>query len=183
MVFMKTNWQTSESDIALDSLCNYWHIDRDMRWRFTLTFICEFVNFVKFWGFPYSIRLRISKPTCFATGAPWSPLTPVGVNSWNMKLDNGTWHVGPNLGTIDPYFCGWKEELRRIWLIDQVSYDSSGWSFARGWSIWMIICKRQVHPDDHLQEAGPFRWSFAFVFCCMLFFFVCPFVETGKTGD
>ena len=25
----------------------------------------------------------------------------------------------------------------------------------------MIICKRPVHPDDHLQEAGPSGWSFA----------------------
>ena len=28
-------------------------------------------------------------------------------------------------------------------------------SFARGWSIWMIICRGAVHPDDHLQGAGP----------------------------
>ena len=32
------------------------------------------------------------------------------------------------------------------------------WSFARGLSLRMIICKR---PDYHLQEAGPFQWSFA----------------------
>ena len=25
----------------------------------------------------------------------------------------------------------------------------------------MIICKRPVQPDDHLQEASPSRWSFA----------------------
>ena len=25
----------------------------------------------------------------------------------------------------------------------------------------MIICKRLVHPDDHLQEASPSRSSFA----------------------
>ena len=25
----------------------------------------------------------------------------------------------------------------------------------------MIICKRPVHPDDHLQKAGPSGWSFA----------------------
>ena len=36
-----------------------------------------------------------------------------------------------------------------------------GWSFARGWSIRMIICKRPVHQDDHLQEVGPSGWSFA----------------------
>ena len=28
-----------------------------------------------------------------------------------------------------------------------------GRSFARGWSLRMIICKRPVPPDDHLQEA------------------------------
>ena len=46
----------------------------------------------------------------------------------------------------------------------------SGWSFAKGWSIWVIICKRPsirtiickrpVDPDDHLQEAGWSGWSF-----------------------
>ena len=38
---------------------------------------------------------------------------------------------------------------------------SSEWSFAIGQSLWMIICKRPVPPDDHLQEAGPSGWSFA----------------------
>ena len=32
--------------------------------------------------------------------------------------------------------------------------EGKGGSFARGWSIQMIICKRPVHPNDHLQEAG-----------------------------
>ena len=36
----------------------------------------------------------------------------------------------------------------------------SGWSFAKGWSILMIICKRLIHPDDLLQAAGHFGWSF-----------------------
>ena len=31
----------------------------------------------------------------------------------------------------------------------------SGWSFARGWSLRIIICKRSAPPNDHLQEAGP----------------------------
>ena len=34
--------------------------------------------------------------------------------------------------------------------------------FVRGiWLIRMIICKRLVPPDNHLQEGGPSRWSFA----------------------
>ena len=32
--------------------------------------------------------------------------------------------------------------------------EGKGRSVARGRSIRMIICKRPVHPDDHLQEAG-----------------------------
>ena len=32
--------------------------------------------------------------------------------------------------------------------------SSSAWSFARGWSIRMIICKRSFHPDDHFRKAG-----------------------------
>ena len=39
--------------------------------------------------------------------------------------------------------------------------DPSGWSFAKGQRIRMIICKWSTPPDDHLQEACPFRWSFA----------------------
>ena len=27
----------------------------------------------------------------------------------------------------------------------------------------MIICKRPVPPDDHLQEAAPYGWSSAFL--------------------
>ena len=37
---------------------------------------------------------------------------------------------------------------------------TSGWSFANGQPLRMIICKRPVPSDDHLQEAGLFRWSF-----------------------
>ena len=38
---------------------------------------------------------------------------------------------------------------------------TSGWSFANGQPLRMIICKRPVPSDDHLQEACPFGWSFA----------------------
>ena len=34
------------------------------------------------------------------------------------------------------------------------------WSFARGRSLQMIICKRPDPLDDHLQVAGSSRWSF-----------------------
>ena len=37
----------------------------------------------------------------------------------------------------------------------------SRWTFAIGWSLQMIICKRPVPPGDHLQQADPSRWSFA----------------------
>ena len=42
----------------------------------------------------------------------------------------------------------------------------------RGWPLQMIICKRPAPPDDHLEDAGPFRWSFTFVVCCLYFFVV-----------
>ena len=32
-------------------------------------------------------------------------------------------HVGPNLGTFKPYFCGCKEELRRKRFLDQINYE------------------------------------------------------------
>ena len=31
-----------------------------------------------------------------------------------------------------------------------------GCSFARGLSLWMMICKRPAPTDDHLQKAGPY---------------------------
>ena len=39
----------------------------------------------------------------------------------------------------------------------------------------MIICKRLVHPDDHLQLSfGVCCWSYSFIVCpCLLFVFVC----------
>ena len=37
----------------------------------------------------------------------------------------------------------------------------SRWSFARGRSLWIIICKRPALPDDHLQEASLSGSSFA----------------------
>jgi len=37
---------------------------------------------------------------------------------------------------------------------------ASGWSFANGQPLRMIICKRPVPSDDHLQGACPFGWSF-----------------------
>ena len=51
------------------------------------------------------------------------------------------------------------------------SSATSRWSFARGRSLRMIICKRPslrminckkpAPPDDHLQEADPSGWSFS----------------------
>ena len=37
----------------------------------------------------------------------------------------------------------------------------SWWSFAKSWSIQMIICKRPVDLGVHLQKAGLSWWSFA----------------------
>ena len=53
--------------------------------------------------------------------------------------------------------------------------EGKGGSFARGRSIRMIICKRPVNPDGHLQEACPSlvvvcRWLLFFVGCLLLVF-------------
>ena len=42
-----------------------------------------------------------------------------------------------------------------------VEKKKSGWSFAKGRPIQMVVCKRPAHPDDHLQKTGQLRWSFA----------------------
>ena len=47
---------------------------------------------------------------------------------------------------------------KKGWYLEK---DPSRWSFARGHSILSIICNRQIHADDHLQEASHSRWSFA----------------------
>ena len=53
-------------------------------------------------------------------------------------------------------------------------------SFDGGLPLQMIICERPAHPDDHFQDVNPSRWSFAFVVCHCLSFFVVvchsPFV-------
>ena len=35
--------------------------------------------------------------------------------------------------------------------------EEKGGSFARDWSIQMIVFKRPFHPDENLQKAGPTR--------------------------
>ena len=55
--------------------------------------------------------------------------------------------------------------IREIWVLGLwrkkwTEKDPSGWSFARGLSILLIICNRLIHPNDHLQEASHSRWSF-----------------------
>ena len=35
--------------------------------------------------------------------------------------------------------------------------SQSGWPFAKGQAIGMIICKRLAHPDDHLQKGWPIQ--------------------------
>ena len=40
--------------------------------------------------------------------------------------------------------------------------ESGSWETYLGWWAWrMIICKRPIPPDDHLQKAGSSGWSFA----------------------
>ena len=42
-----------------------------------------------------------------------------------------------------------------IFVEEKNNGEGKGGSFARGGSSQMIICKRPVDPEDHLQEAGP----------------------------
>ena len=65
-------------------------------------------------------------------------------NSWNLSF-----------GSVEEKM---NREGKGGWYLEK---DPSRWSFARGLSIWMIICKRPVHQDDHLQETCPSEWSFA----------------------
>ena len=70
-------------------------------------------------------------------------------------------------------------------ILDLHEADPSGWSFAKGRSLQMIIWRRPAPPDDYLREAGPTRWSFPrcrplcrlslFVVVCsyLLLFVVC----------
>ena len=41
-----------------------------------------------------------------------------------------------------------------VFVEEKNNREGKGGSVARGRSIQMIICKRLVNPDDHLQEAG-----------------------------
>ena len=95
--------------------------------------------------------------------------------SARLNLDPKIWRIRWNVLKEKMMLFGgkteicWKkrEKFRRIWLEGRNADDHlqkagpSGWSFAKGWPIRMIICKRQAHPDDHLLKAGPSGWSFA----------------------
>ena len=60
------------------------------------------------------------------------------------------------------WLCFWSQKMNISYCETDFTQEKEiGWSFARGRSIWMIICKKPVHPDDHLQKAGPSGWSFA----------------------
>ena len=55
-----------------------------------------------------------------------------------------------------------KEKRENIWKRNffaemKKREEGKGGSFASGWSIRIIICKRTVYLDNHLQEAGPTR--------------------------
>ena len=54
-------------------------------------------------------------------------------------------------------------KLGKIWLLfsNITSLCPYRWSFSRGRSLQMIICKRPVPSDDHFQEAELFGWSFS----------------------
>ena len=72
------------------------------------------------------------------------------------QIESGSCQVTRVTGLTDDYF------KRPVHPDDHLQMAGpSGWSFARGWSLQIIICKRPVHMDDHLQDAGPSGWSFA----------------------
>ena len=57
-------------------------------------------------------------------------------------------------------------------------------SFARGRSIRMTICKRPVHPDDHLQEpVNPDDICCCCCFCCYCFCCCCFFLDKKKNRE
>ena len=74
---------------------------------------------------------------------------PHALQSWvpNKRNKNKVFQKGPRY---------W------IWILEEViRMTSDGWSFLRGQSLQMIICKRTEPLNDHLQEAESSGWSFA----------------------
>ena len=51
-------------------------------------------------------------------------------------------------------YCGWPPDDH----LQEAGPSRS--SFASGWHLWMIICRRPAPLDHHLQEAGPSGWPF-----------------------
>jgi len=106
--------------------------------------------------------------------------------SWNKMLSNIylCWHWNCILGPITIETRPIKQCKSLIWILIFVLFwyirwrkaktatktippddhlqkaGASGWSFANGQPLRMIICKRPVPSDDHLQGACPFGWSF-----------------------
>ena len=58
-------------------------------------------------------------------------------------------------------WLGWQMIIWKRPIIPDDHLQVAGPSFASGRILRMIICKRPNPPDDHLQVASPSRWSFA----------------------
>ena len=81
------------------------------------------------------------------------------------KEGKGGWYLEK-----DP--SGWTDHLQEV--------IPSWWLFAIDWSIQVIICKRPVHQDDHLQETGLSGWFFfsqEWYICNFRFWAVARMVE------
>ena len=80
------------------------------------------------------------------------------VQLWALRLSSGHHRCHPpeDLSAIEKVRIR-ANCYRKVSMIESRSWER--WFGLRGW--WMIICKRLVPLDDHLQVAGTSRWSFA----------------------
>ena len=98
--------------------------------------------------------------------------------SWKMKMwehdrSRSVWFRPPTSAQLTTWPQGtkskWFDILQKIPHLNNFLTVATKWAehsywelpYRTIWSIRVFICKRPVRPDDHLQEAGPSRLSFA----------------------
>ena len=92
---------------------------------------------------------------------------------WEHDRSRSVWFRPPTSAQLTTWPQGtkskWFDILQKIPHLNNFLTVATKWAehsywelpYRTIWSIRVFICKRPVRPDDHLQEAGPSRLSFA----------------------
>ena len=117
----------------------------------SLPTICH--TFQKSWRFwNHQIRFWINDSSIFT-----HILTILSCPSSKKNCEVNCNEIQEHIADCSRKVCKIESGSWQMWL----GWRGDRWLFTRGRFLRMIVCKRPVAPDHHLQEAGPSGWSFA----------------------